>query len=519
MQNKIRRALISVSNKQDIVQLARQLNKFGIEIISTGGSYKLINEAGVPVIEVAEYTNFPEIMNGRVKTLHHKIHGGILADPVKDKSVLEKLNINKIDLVIVNLYPFSTTVNKNNCSLEEAIENIDIGGPTIIRGAAKNYENVTVVVDTKDYQLLINMLEESDGNISILQNSKFALKAFQYIAQYDSAIADYFYNKFGDEQKLANVYQASYTKKQELRYGENNHQKAAVFISDKNVRGQIISAQQIQGKFLSFNNIVDAETAWECVNQFEQAACVIVKHANPCGVAIDKSLPTAYKSAFSSDPVSAFGGIIAFNLAIDEETAITVIKNQFVEVIIAPDISDAAKKILLEKSNIRVLICGKFVEAEKSLEIKTIIGGALIQTKDNYKLDNSDLKLVSKLTPSVGKNDDLLFAYKVAKFVKSNAIVYAKDGQTLGIGAGQMSRIDSAKIAAIKASQQGFSLKDAVMASDAFFPFRDSVDAAAEHGISAIIQPGGSIKDIEVIEAADQHKIVMLFTGVRHFRH
>jgi len=518
MNKTISRALISVSDKSNILEFCQELNQLGIELLSTGGTAKLLAENNIPVTEVSDYTGFPEMMDGRVKTLHPKIHGGILGRRGMDDEVMASNDINAIDLVVVNLYPFEQTIANPDCDLATAIENIDIGGPTMIRAAAKNHADVTVIVDPNDYMPTINELKEND--VSICQQTRFnlALKSFEHTARYDTAIAAYLatVNKIQFPATLNLQFHHS----QSMRYGENPHQNAAFYIEKNPLSGTIAAAKQIQGKALSYNNIADADAALECVKSFsDQPTCVIVKHANPCGVAQAENILAAYDLAYATDPTSAFGGIIAFNQALDSETAAEIIKRQFVEVIIAPTVNSAAKTLLAEKKNVRVLECGQWGNPEATLDFKRVASGLLVQDKDLGVITQSELKVVSKRQAEPQQMADMLFAWKVAKFVKSNAIVYCKNNQTIGVGAGQMSRVYSAKVAGIKAADEGLVVAGSAMASDAFFPFRDGIDAAAEAGITAIIQPGGSMRDNEVIEAADEHNIVMVFTGMRHFRH
>ncbi|MEE9354621.1 MAG: bifunctional phosphoribosylaminoimidazolecarboxamide formyltransferase/IMP cyclohydrolase [Methylococcaceae bacterium] len=514
------RALISVSDKTGIVDFCRSLAKRQTEIISTGGTAKLLSQYAIPVIEVADYTGFPEIMQGRIKTLHPKIHGGILARRGIDDDVMAEHGIEGIDLVVVNLYPFEQTVAKPDCEIATAIENIDIGGPTMIRAAAKNHTHVAVVVDPLDYDLVLEELSRLN-HVSEKTRSKLALKCFQHTAKYDAAIATYLAKEQGQvfPQSLSINYQLSQT----LRYGENPHQQAAFYKQYNVAAATLAAASQVQGKELSYNNIADSDTAFECVNAFtSRPACVIVKHANPCGVAYGDSFYEAYDRAYKTDPTSAFGGIIAFNGTVDAQTAKTIIDRQFVEVIIAPGFNDEAKNVLAAKKNIRVLICDESNQCSGKIatqELKTISGGLLVQEKDLGMIEANDLKTVSKRVPTEQELMDLLFAWKVAKFVKSNAIVYCKDQQTIGIGAGQMSRVYSARIAGIKAEDEGLQVSGSVMASDAFFPFRDGIDSAAKVGVTAVIQPGGSMRDEEVIAAADEHGMAMVFTDMRHFRH
>jgi phosphoribosylaminoimidazolecarboxamide formyltransferase / IMP cyclohydrolase len=518
MNKKITRALVSVSNKSGIVDFCRSLSSLGVEILSTGGTAKNLAENGIQVIDVADYTGFPEMMDGRVKTLHPKIHGGILGRRGIDDEVMNFNGIKPIDMVVVNLYPFENTVAKPDCDLDMAIENIDIGGPTMIRAAAKNYIDVAVIVESSDYARTLNEMK-TKGGLSLQTRFNLALKCFQHTAHYDTAIASYLGNITRiDFPETLNL---QFYLNQAMRYGENPHQKAAFYSEFDPVSGTIGSSRQLQGKELSYNNIADSDAALECVKSFtDHPTCVIVKHANPCGVAEAKTPLEAYDKAYATDPTSAFGGIIAFNREVDKETAAEIINRQFVEVIIAPAFSNAAQTILAEKSNLRVLQCGEFTDTNKPvLEFKKVSGGLLVQEQDKGKISSTELTIVSKRSPSEQELSDMLFAWKVAKFVKSNAIVYAKNGQTIGVGAGQMSRVYSAKIASIKAADEGLNVAGSALASDAFFPFRDGIDSAAEAGITAIVQPGGSVRDNEVIAAADEHNIAMVFTGMRHFRH
>ena len=518
----IKRALISVSDKTGIVEFAQNLHKQGIEILSTGGTYKLLVDSNVPAIEVSDHTGFPEMMDGRVKTLHPKIHGGILARRGIDDQVMSEHGIAPIDLVVVNLYPFEQTVAKEDCSLEDAIENIDIGGPTMVRAAAKNHAFVTIVVNADKYADIIDEMQKNGGALSYQSRFDLAIAAYEHTAAYDGAIANYFGQKVGiGADSFPRTYNNQYMKVQDMRYGENPHQKAAFYKELGNTDASIASAKQIQGKELSFNNVADTDAALETVRLFDEPACVIVKHANPCGVAQSTSICQAYERAFATDPESAFGGIIAFNRELDDETAKAIIDRQFVEVIIAPSISESASKIVATKKNVRLLACGEWNGSlvEGSMDFKKVNGGLLIQERDLGMITRDDLKVVSKRQPSEQELSDLIFAWKVAKMVKSNAIVYASNQQTIGVGAGQMSRINSARIAAIKAEHAGLEIKGSAMASDAFFPFRDGIDSAAANGIAAVIQPGGSMRDEEVIAAADEHGMAMVFTGMRHFRH
>ena len=519
MNKTITRALISVSDKTGVLDFCRELDQLGIEILSTGGTAKLLAENNVSVTEVSDYTGFPEMMDGRVKTLHPKVHGGILGRRGTDDEVMAANGIKPIDLVVVNLYPFEQTVANPDCDLATAIENIDIGGPTMIRAAAKNHADVAVIVDPNDYQSTVNELKNNNSSISEQTRFNLALKSFEHTARYDTAISAYL--GAVNQVQFPETLNLQFHHTQSMRYGENPHQNAAFYTEKSPESGTIAAATQLQGKELSYNNIADADAALECVKSFtEQPTCVIVKHANPCGVAQASDIFTAYDLAYATDPTSAFGGIIAFNQELDEKTAAEIINRQFVEVIIAPVINPAAKAVLAEKKNVRVLECGAWGNTnQSSLDFKRVASGLLVQDKDLGQISEDDIKVVSKRQPTEQQMADMLFAWKVGKFVKSNAIVYCKNGQTIGVGAGQMSRVYSAKIAGIKAADEGLIVPGSAMASDAFFPFRDGIDAAAEAGIAAIIQPGGSMRDNEVIEAADEHDIAMVFTGMRHFRH
>lgn len=511
----IQRALISVSDKTGILELAQTLASKNIEILSTGGTAKLLADNDIPVIEVSDYTGFPEMMAGRVKTLNPKIHGGILARRGLDEEVMVQNDINPIDLVIVNLYPFQATIANPDCTLEDAIENIDIGGPAMLRSSAKNHASVTVVVDAADYQTVIDEIN-ANGNTTLETRIKLALKTFEHTAQYDGAIANYLGK---EEDGFSNTMNLQFHKTQSMRYGENPHQSAAFYKEGNISETCVASSTQFQGKEMSYNNMADADAALECVRSFDEPACVIVKHANPCGVAVRSNIFDAYDDAFKTDPTSAFGGIIAFNRNLDLKTAQTIIDRQFVEVIIAPSVDTDAKEVLSTKKNVRALECGDLAKAQASLDFKRVTGGLLVQDKDLGIITETDIKCVSELAPTAEQIQDLLFAWKVAKTVKSNAIVYVKNQMTIGVGAGQMSRVYSAKIAGIKAADEGLVVQGSVMASDAFFPFRDGIDAAAQAGIKAIIQPGGSMRDDEVIAAANEHGIAMVFTGMRHFKH
>ncbi len=516
----ISRALLSVSDKSGVIELATALHASGVELLSTGGTAKLIAEANLPVIEIGDYTGFPEMMAGRVKTLHPKVHGGILARRGIDEAVMADHDIKPIDLVVINLYPFQSTVANPDCSFEDAIENIDIGGPAMVRAAAKNHASVTVVVDPNDYADLLVDMAGNKGAVSQQMRFSLAIKAYEHTASYDGAIANYFGRMVQKEEdnQFPRTINFQYQHVQGMRYGENPHQNAAFYTEAGVIEASIATAKQLQGKALSYNNIADTDAALECVKQFERPACVIVKHANPCGVAIDENIDDAYQRAFSTDPESAFGGIIAFNRKLDAITAQSIIDHQFVEVIIAPEVDDEANAVISSKENVRLLCCGQWQnDAAYRLDYKRVNGGLLVQDVD--ALSYNKLEVVSELKPDDSQMQDLLFAWQVAKFVKSNAIIYAHNNMTIGVGAGQMSRINSARIAAIKAEHANLRVAGSVMASDAFFPFRDGIDAAHKVGISAIIQPGGSMRDDEVIAAANEHGMSMVFTGMRHFRH
>lgn len=519
--NKIKRALISVSDKTDIIEFAMQLAKRDIIILSTGGTASLLADNGIDVVEVSDHTGFPEIMDGRVKTLHPKIHGGLLGRRGTDDAVMIENNIDPIDLVVVNLYPFEATINKPDCTLAEAIENIDIGGPTMLRSAAKNHAYVGVVVDTADYDKVIAEIDDNDGSLTDATRFYLAQKVFSHTANYDANVSNYL-GAISPDGKILDyplTFTAQFQKLQDMRYGENPHQTAAFYGQPNPPPGTLAGAKQRQGKALSYNNIADTDAALECVLAYQEPACVIVKHANPCGVAVGENVMQAYERAYQTDPTSAFGGIIAFNLPLDAVTAKAIIERQFVEVIIAPSVSQEALDVLAAKENIRVLEAGVREHAIQQLTMKRVSAGLLIQDNDQGIISRGDLKIVSKRPPTEQELDDMLFTWKVVKYVKSNAIVYAKNKQTIGIGAGQMSRVYSARIAAIKAEDEGLEVKGSVMASDAFFPFRDGIDSAAQAGVTAIIQPGGSMRDDEVIAAADEANIAMVFTSMRHFLH
>lgn len=518
----VRRALLSVSDKTGIVEFARGLTEQGVELLSTGGTFRLLQENAIPVKEVSEHTGFPEIMDGRVKTLHPKIHGGILARRGQDDAVMAENDITPIDMVVVNLYPFAATVAKPDCSLEDAIENIDIGGPTMVRACAKNHAYTTIVVNSSDYPRVLGELAAQEGQVSRATRFDLAVKAFEHTAGYDGAIADYLGRKVTTaDEAFPRTFNLQLAKKQDMRYGENPHQQAAFYVDPQASEPSVATAKMLQGKPLSYNNVADTDAAFECVKAFNETACVIVKHANPCGVAIGATALEAYEKAFATDPTSAFGGIIAFNTPLDAETAQAIIDRQFVEVIIAPGVSDEAAAIVANKQNVRLLdVSAHWPGAQQpALDFKRVNGGLLVQQRDDGMVSRDDLTVVSQRAPSEQELRDLAFAWRVAKFVKSNAIVYVNAGQTVGVGAGQMSRVYSAKIAGIKAADEGLSVPGSVMASDAFFPFRDGIDAAAAAGITAVIQPGGSMRDQEVIDAANEAGIAMVFTGMRHFRH
>ncbi|HNI81815.1 MAG TPA: bifunctional phosphoribosylaminoimidazolecarboxamide formyltransferase/IMP cyclohydrolase [Rhodocyclaceae bacterium] len=523
---KVTQALLSVSDKRGVVEFARELSALGIQLLSTGGTAKSLRDAGLPVTDVSDYTGFPEMLDGRVKTLHPKVHGGILArrDLPEHLAKLEAHSIPRIDLVVVNLYPFQATVAKPDCTLEDAIENIDIGGPTMVRAAAKNHGNeaggVGIVTDPEDYAAIVAELQANAGALSYKTRFDLARKAFTHTARYDSAISNHLtaLAEDGSKQAYPERFQLAFDKVQDLRYGENPHQSAAFYKESDAPAGAIAAYTQVQGKELSYNNIADADAAWECVKAFDAAtpACVIVKHANPCGVAVAASPLDAYKKAFSTDPTSAFGGIIAFNTVVDKAAA-EAVSAQFLEVLIAPAYTEEALALLKAKQNVRVLIVP--LGAVRQTDYKRVGGGLLVQSADFAPIAAADLKVVTRRAPTEQELGDLLFAWRVAKYVKSNAIVYCKDGMTIGVGAGQMSRVDSARIAKIKAENAGLAIPGCVVASDAFFPFRDGLDVLAQAGATAVIQPGGSVRDAEVIAAADEQNVAMVFTGFRHFRH
>lgn len=528
VQQPIRRALLSVSDKTGIVEFATALAKQDVQLLSTGGTAKLLQQHGLAVIEVSDHTGHPEIMDGRVKTLHPKIHGGILARRGQDDSVMIEHNIEPIDMVVVNLYPFAQTVAQEDCSFDDAIENIDIGGPTMVRAAAKNHKHVTIVVNHRDYARVLQDMVDHGGAVSDKTRFDLAIAAFEHTAEYDGMIANHFgtllaSTETDNEQpnsQFPRTFNSQFSKKQDLRYGENSHQAAAFYVENHIQEASVASAEQLQGKALSFNNIADTDAALECVKEFAEPACVIVKHANPCGVALGETILEAYQRAYQTDPTSAFGGIIAFNRELDADTASAIIQRQFVEVIIAPKVSQQARQVLTAKQNVRLLECGDWQDQlTEGYDFKRVNGGLLVQERDFGMVDIGDFSVVSNRQPTDSQLKDLLFTWKVAKYVKSNAIVYCKNNMTIGVGAGQMSRVYSAKIAGIKAADEQLDVAGSVMASDAFFPFRDGIDAAAAAGVVAVIQPGGSMRDEEVIQAANEHGLAMVFTGMRHFRH
>jgi len=517
----VKRALISVSDKTGIVDFARALRTLGVELLSTGGTAELLRESGITVSEVSDYTGFPELMDGRLKTLHPKIHGGLLGRRGTDDAAMDEHGILPIDLLAVNLYPFEQTVAKPGCTLDEALSNIDVGGPAMLRAAAKNYAAVTVVVDSADYARVLDEIRTHSGEIGDGLRAELAAKAFAHTAAYDGTIANYLTSLRSDGTRFQfpGTYTAQFHKLYDLRYGENPHQQAAFYAERGAAPGTLAAARQRQGKDLSFNNIADADAALACVRGLDTPACVIVKHSNPCGVALGGTLLEAYQRAYSVDPESAFGGIIAFNRPLDPVTAAKILENQFVEVVVAPEMGDETLKVLSAKPNVRALVTGKLGGERNTLDYKRVSGGFLLQDVDLGALTAADFKTVSRVAPNQDQLADLAFAWRVVKFVKSNAIVYAKGGVTIGIGAGQPSRIMSARIAALKAAEAKFAVAGSVMASDAFLPFRDNLDVAAGFGIRAVIQPGGSRRDVEVIAAANEHDMAMVFTGMRHFRH
>ena len=517
----IRRALLSVSDKTGLIDLARALHARNIELLSTGGTAKALREAGIDVTDVSDVTGFPEIMDGRVKTLHPKIHGALLGRAGVDEAVMAQHGIDAIDLLVLNLYPFEAVTARAGHTLTEAVENIDIGGPAMLRAAAKNYPRVAVVTEPAQYAAVLAELEANGGALSAQTRFALAVAAFNRVAQYDAAISNYLSSIKPDGSRSLFAAQANgnFVKVMDLRYGENPHQQAAFYRDLYPAPGSLATFTQLQGKELSYNNIADADAAWECVRQFDAPACVIVKHANPCGVAVGAGTLDTYEKAYATDPTSAFGGILAFNRTLDAATTKTILDRQFVEVLIAPDYEPAALDYATKKANVRVLRIPVAPASKGFIDTKRIGSGLLMQTADDRVVTRDELKVVTKRAPTEAQFADLLFAWKVAKFVKSNAIVYAKDQRTIGVGAGQMSRVYSARIAGIKAKDADLVVPGSVMASDAFFPFRDGIDAAAEAGIKVVIQPGGSMRDAEVIAAADEHDIAMVFTGIRHFRH
>jgi len=514
---KVRRALVSVSDKRELTPFVGALAELGIEVLSTGGTCRLLRDAGLDVVEVSDRTGFPEIMDGRVKTLHPVIHGGLLGRRGTDEAVMTEHGIEPIDLLVVNLYPFEQTIARADATIDDAIENIDIGGPAMIRAASKNHEGVAVVVSPDDYIAVLEHLK--NGTLSLEERRRLAAKAYAHTASYDAAITRYLASTLGDD-VMGERFLYSGALSERLRYGENPHQGAAFYVDQHVPAGSLAGAKQLQGKALSYNNIADSDAALQCVRQFEEPACVIVKHANPCGVATGEHILDAYDRAFRTDPTSAFGGIIAFNRPLDADTARAIIERQFVEVIVAPAVIGDALEVTAAKKNVRVLETGAWASvAEPGFDFKKVSGGLLVQDTDMGRITADDLKVVTEIAPTPEQLRDMLFAWTVVKFVKSNAIIFCRDNMTIGVGAGQMSRVYSTRIAAIKAADEGLEVKGSVMASDAFFPFRDGIDAAAEHGISAIIQPGGSMRDEEVIQAANEHGLAMVFTGMRHFRH
>ncbi len=519
MSTSIKRALISVSNKDGLLDFVRALQAHNIEILSTGGTASLLMQHGIPVKQVSEHTGFPEIMDGRVKTLHPKIHGGLLGRRGVDEAVMKQHGIEAIDLVVVNLYPFAATIAKPDCSYEDAIENIDIGGPAMVRASAKNHDRVAIVVDPLDYGIIVDELNGHHGSVTETTRRRLAAKAFSHTAQYDAMVASYLTRVTQNGNEFPDLMPLQFRKRMDLRYGENPHQHAAFYAASDSKGASVASASQVQGKQLSYNNIADSDTALECVRQFDAPACVIVKHANPCGVAAGADILAAYNRAYKTDPTSAFGGIIAFNRTLDAQTASAIIERQFVEVIIAPNADDEARALCKRKENVRLLVTGPLNDSNTQYDLRGVNGGLLVQSRDLSMVKVADLKVVTERQPTADELRDLQFAWQVCKFVKSNAIVFAHDNMTIGVGAGQMSRVYSTRIAAIKAKDEGLTVSGCVMASDAFFPFRDGLDVAAEFGIKAVIQPGGSMRDSEVIAAANEHGIAMILTGMRHFRH
>ena len=524
MNHPIRRALISVSNKEGLVDFAKDLVRRGVVIVSTGGTARLLRTEGIDAVDVSSVTGFPEIMDGRVKTLHPKIHGGLLGRRGIDDAVMKELGIDPIDLVVVNLYPFAATIARPGCTFDDAVENIDIGGPAMVRASAKNHDRVAIVVDPLDYGAVLAEMDRDAGGVGAATRLRLATKAFAHTAQYDAMVASYLAQASRTNGNAAatdfpDLLPLQFRKRLDLRYGENPHQDAAFYVAGDAQGAGVGSASQLQGKELSFNNIADADTALECVRQFEAPACVIVKHANPCGVAVDATIRDAYDRAYRTDPTSAFGGIIAFNRPLDAATAAAIVERQFVEVIVAPSVEPEAREVCARKENVRLLVTGPLTPSNSRVEVRSVNGGLLMQRRDLGMVTPAELRVVTRRAPTAQETTDLLFAWQVCKYVKSNAIVFARDTMTVGIGAGQMSRVYSTRIAAMKARDEGLDPSGCAMASDAFFPFRDGLDAAAEHGVKAVIQPGGSKRDAEVIAAADEHGIAMVFTGMRHFRH
>ncbi len=526
MNQPIRRALISVSNKEGLVDFAHELARRGVTILSTGGTAKLLRAEGIDAVDVSSVTGFPEIMDGRVKTLHPKIHGGLLGRRGTDDAVMKQHGIEPIDLVVVNLYPFAATIAKPGCTFEDAVENIDIGGPAMVRASAKNHDRVAIVVDPLDYGAVLAEMERDGGGVGAATRLRLATKAFTHTAQYDAMVASYLVQAMrgngtstATTNEFPDLLPLQFRKRLDLRYGENPHQQAAFYVANDAQGASVGSASQLQGKDLSFNNIADADAALECVRQFYAPACGIGKHANPGVVAVDSTIREADDRAYRTDPTSAFGGIIAFNRPLDAATAAAIVERQFVEVIVAPAVDPEAREICAKKENVRLLVTGPLTPSNSRVEVRSVNGGLLLQTRDLGMVGASELQVVTKRAPTPQELTDLQFAWTVCKYVKSNAIIFVKDAMTVGIGAGQMSRVYSTRIAAMKARDEGLDPAGSVMASDAFFPFRDGLDAAAEHGIKAVIQPGGSKRDAEVIAAADEHGIAMVFTGMRHFRH
>ena len=523
MNHPIRRALLSVSNKEGLVDFAKELARRGVAIVSTGGTARLLRAEGVEAVDVSSVTGFPEIMDGRVKTLHPKIHGGLLGRRGTDEAVMKEHGIEPIDLVVVNLYPFAATIARPGCTFDDAVENIDIGGPAMVRASAKNHDRVAIVVDPLDYGAVLAEMDR--GGVGASTRLRLATKAFAHTAQYDAMVASWLAQASrsnggpGAATDFPDLLPLQFRKRMDLRYGENPHQQAAFYVASDAQGASVGSASQLQGKELSFNNIADADTALECVRQFETPACVIVKHANPCGVAVAATIREAYDRAYRTDPTSAFGGIIAFNRPLDAATAATIVERQFVEVIVAPAVDAEAREVCARKENVRLLVTGPLAPSNSRVELRSVNGGLLLQTRDLGMVAPADVEVVTRRAPTPQELDDLMFAWQVCKYVKSNAIIFVRDAMTVGIGAGQMSRVYSTRIAAMKARDEGLDPTGSVMASDAFFPFRDGLDAAAEHGIRAVIQPGGSRRDAEVVAAADEHGIAMVFTGMRHFRH